>query len=319
MKIFYSPKYHEKITHLSEIGKTEYFLDTVIKPQWVYESSKDCADFEFINPENKVNEDDLLRVHSREYLMSLRSSTPIDLATSSGLRWVPQLYGATLSSVNGYYSSVIHAITENVSGSLSTNFHHATKNHGSGFCVLNGFAIAGQKLIAEKKASRVMILDCDYHYGDGNAEILKDNEQFLIFDIYGGFHSQQTKMAQKSNIISYQVKSAEEYFSKLIALKDIIDNFKPDIVMYDAGMDVWENSRIGKIEGMNTENIRKRESFVFQTCKEKGVPIAFLIGGGYVNYKNKIGELLQESDIEKNKKDLAKIHRITLEEGYKAI
>jgi acetoin utilization deacetylase AcuC-like enzyme len=318
LTIFYSPKYHEKVTHLDQEGKKEYFLDTVIKPLWVYKCTKEIIAFFFKEPDIKLTEEDLLKVHSREYLDSLKQGFPSELSMSSGLRWVPELYEASISSVSGYYSSALQSIKDGVSGTLSTNFHHAKQNHGSGFCVLNGVAITAKKLISEKIAAKILILDCDYHYGDGNTEIFENNKQVQIFDIYGGLHSTASETLNASNVRAYQVNSAEEYFSKLGELAELLDNFKPEIVLYDAGMDVWTGSRIGKISGMNEENIRRRETFIFTACKERNIPVAFMIGGGYVKYKNDSGELLSVNEVEENKRKLAKIHKITLEEGYKA-
>jgi acetoin utilization deacetylase AcuC-like enzyme len=319
LTVFYSPKYHDRITHLNQNGDKEYYLDTAIKPLWVYEMLKESTDYLIAEPDERITEDDLLRVHSKEYLKSLKDGVPLNLAMSSGLRWVPELYRASLSNVNGYYSAALQSIKDRVSCSLSTNFHHATRSQGSGFCVLNGFAIVAKKLISEKMVTKILILDCDYHYGDGNAVTFENDNQIQIFDIYGGLHSQEIDVLKASNIVSYRVDSSEEYFSKLDMLTEILDNFKPEIVLYDAGMDVWIESRIGKISGMNAKNIRRRESFIFNVCKERNIPVCFVIGGGYVRYKNENGAPLSQSEIENNINELVNIHKTTFEEAFKAI
>src|SRR5574340_787125 len=57
--------------------------------------------------------------------------------------------------------------------SLSSGFHHAGWDHPSGFCTLNGLMITALALLAQGKARRVAILDCDAHYGDGTDDILR--------------------------------------------------------------------------------------------------------------------------------------------------
>ncbi len=316
---FYSSKYHDKVTHTDHNKSKEYFLDTVIKPYWVYSILKENSHIIFKQPVSLLSDNDLYKVHSHEYINSLKKGVPIGLANSSGLRWVPKLFEATINSVSGYYASALQSLKDGVSGSLSTNFHHAKQNQGSGFCVLNGIAVTAKKLLSEKIVSKILILDCDSHYGDGNADIFKGDKRVQIFDIYGGFHTTKTSIITSPNTISCHVNSAEEYFSKLNKFSQLLDNFKPEIVLYEAGMDIWINSRIGKIKGMNEANIQKRESFVFTTCNKRNIPIAFLIGGGYVKYKDEAGKLLSNNIIVENRQALAQIHNITLEEAFKAI
>ena len=102
-------------------------------------------------------------------------------------------------------------------------------------------------------------------------------------------------------------------------LDKLIADFKPEIVLYDAGMDVWTGSRIGRIEGMDEQKIELRESVVFNSCKKRGVPVAFMIGGGYARYKDERGKPLNKHEIAENKKKLSMIHAITIKQAIKNI
>ena len=54
-----------------------------------------------------------------------------------------------------------------------SGFHHAQYSSASGYCTFNGLVITAAKLLAEDAVKRVMILDCDMHYGDGTDGILE--------------------------------------------------------------------------------------------------------------------------------------------------
>lgn len=54
-----------------------------------------------------------------------------------------------------------------------------------------------------------------------------------------------------------------------------------DLVLYNAGMDVHEDSAIGGAAGMTTDVIAAREQTVFEWARKRGVGVAFILAGGY--------------------------------------
>lgn len=63
-------------------------------------------------------------------------------------------------------------------------------------------------------------------------------------------------------------------------LPPVISTFKPDLVMYNAGVDVHQEDSLGQM-ALTDEGIRQRDRFVFGTCAQLKVPVAAAIGGGY--------------------------------------
>jgi acetoin utilization deacetylase AcuC-like enzyme len=51
-------------------------------------------------------------------------------------------------------------------------------------------------------------------------------------------------------------------------------------VIYDAGVDIHIDDDLGHLH-ITTEGVYQRDCLVFDTCKQKGLPIAAVIGGGY--------------------------------------
>ena len=52
--------------------------------------------------------------------------------------------------------------------------------------------------------------------------------------------------------------------------------------MYNAGMDPHEDCPEGGLKGITDGVLRDREELVFAWCRRRGLPIAFVMAGGYV-------------------------------------
>ena len=55
---------------------------------------------------------------------------------------------------------------------------------------------------------------------------------------------------------------------------------KPDLVLYDAGVDPHKEDLLGKLALSNT-GLYRRDHYVLATCLAAGIPVACVIGGGY--------------------------------------
>lgn len=63
-------------------------------------------------------------------------------------------------------------------------------------------------------------------------------------------------------------------------LPGILLDVKPDLVLYNAGVDVHKDDALGKL-GLTNEGILQRDQYVFSACADACVPVACAIGGGY--------------------------------------
>ena len=57
-------------------------------------------------------------------------------------------------------------------------------------------------------------------------------------------------------------------------------NFAPDLVLYDAAVDVHNNDKLGLLK-MTSDGIYQRDQVVLSHFKDRQVPVATTIGGGY--------------------------------------
>jgi acetoin utilization deacetylase AcuC-like enzyme len=156
---------------------------------------------------------------------------------------------------------------------LVSGFHHAGHNgwrRFGYFCTFNGLIIAAAKLLAEG-LKRVAILDCDQHWGNGTADILKHSS-------YLNDRILHISMGQ----YCYYPKHAEQYLRDLSPDECIESAFKlsePDVIIYQAGADVHVNDPYGGV--LNTEQIYQRDKLVFEMARRNSIPIAWNLAGGY--------------------------------------
>jgi len=313
IKLYFSKKYFDTAPHLDATGKKKYFLDETIKPKWIYEKLRDLdLAIQFAEPE-KLTREDLLLVHNERYIKAVLEGEPRTLASSSGLRWGRNLFPSQLYVNSGVYSAAKTALEESISGTLSGGFHHASRGQGAGFCVFNGIAIAIKKLQNEGLIESALILDCDAHFGDGTSSIFTGDDSVFIVDIFryirkGG----PTPPAQSKNRVHAQVQDAERYIEEVKKLPRYFKDFEPNLVIYNAGMDVYEGDRLGGIPGVTEDILKERDVLVFQTCRDFGVPVAFTLGGAYVKYKDKEGNMLPKRKIDEGRKKVADLYTLLI-------
>jgi acetoin utilization deacetylase AcuC-like enzyme len=71
------------------------------------------------------------------------------------------------------------------------------------------------------------------------------------------------------------------YLKKLdFHLNDLMDTLQPDFVFYQAGVDVLDSDKLGRL-GLSRKGCAERDRNVFNLCKQNKVPVVVVMGGGY--------------------------------------
>ena len=71
----------------------------------------------------------------------------------------------------------------------------------------------------------------------------------------------------------------EAYLDTLSQTLQLIErSLTPDLVLFDAGIDVYTDDGLGNLE-LSIEGIRKRDQLVLEHYRGKDIPIATVIGG----------------------------------------
>jgi acetoin utilization deacetylase AcuC-like enzyme len=65
-----------------------------------------------------------------------------------------------------------------------------------------------------------------------------------------------------------------------MSVNKAIEEVEPDFVLYDAGVDIYEEDKLGRLK-ISEKGIRQRDRFVLNRCVDLDIPVAGVIGGGY--------------------------------------
>jgi acetoin utilization deacetylase AcuC-like enzyme len=272
MKIFYSPSY--------TVGAHSF--ETTRKSRWIAESlaREPLCGIELVAPES-TNAAALSRVHDPEYVDAVRNGKPRELAESQGFPWDSALWEMICASNGGVIAAAIDALrTRRVSGSLSSGLHHARRARGAGFCTFSGLVLAALAAL-DAGARTVLILDLDAHCGGGTHELIHGDERIWQMDVSVDTFDQYEPLGNNQLEI---VHDGSGYLTAIERKLTWLEREAPrfDICLYNAGMDPFAGCSIGGMRGVTQKVLRDREATVFSWCCMRGVPIAFVLAGGYL-------------------------------------
>ena len=173
------------------------------------------------------------------------------------------------------------ALTEGVGANLAGGTHHAFHDRGEGFCVFNDAAVAARVMQAEGLAKRVLIVDCDVHQGNGTASILRGDDSIFTFSIHGARNYPFEKEESDLDIELPDGCSDAAYLLHLAdGLNTAFDLARPDLVIYLAGADPYQDDRLGRL-GLSFDGLASRDTMIFDRCKASRLPVAIAMAGGY--------------------------------------
>ena len=288
VEVFYGPAY----------TMSGYAFDTTRKASWIAESLREApiSGIELVEPE-PLSKADLLTVHDAEYVDAVESGTPRSLAASQGFAWDEGLWTMTLATNGGAVAAARSALNRGVAGSLSSGLHHARRDRGRGFCTFNGLVLAGRAAL-DAGATAVLILDLDAHCGGGTASLIADEPRIWHCDVAVDSFDRYASADRASLRLA---RSAESY---LPAIEEALTELEADgplfdLCVYNAGMDPFVHCLVGGLRGITREVLAEREKLVFSWCRSRGIPVAFVVAGGYT------GSSLDQAS-------LVSLHRLTL-------
>lgn len=175
------------------------------------------------------------------------------------------------------YYALEHGAAFNVSGGT----HHAYRDRGEGFCLLNDVALAANEIIATGASQRVIVIDLDVHQGNGTASIFNDRPEVFTLSFHGADNFPLRKEQSDLDVPLPTSMKDDDYLSQLSnTLSTVIDDFKPDFAFYIAGVDVLESDRLGKLS-LSLHGCKERDRMVFEACSKRRLPVVTVMGGGY--------------------------------------
>ncbi|WP_017325558.1 histone deacetylase [Synechococcus sp. PCC 7336] len=223
-------------------------------------------------------------VHDPDYVAAYCDGRLDDKAMRRiGLPWSESVVRRTCRAIGGTILTARLALDRGLACNTAGGTHHAFPDYGSGFCIFNDLAVATRVLQRRQLARRILIVDLDVHQGDGTAVIFHNDPSVFTFSMHCQDNFPGTKQQSSLDVPLPVGMEDEDYLQTLAAyLPDVLADFKPDLVLFDAGVDPHVDDRLGKLALTDT-GIYRREMQVLNTCVGAGYPVAAVIGGGYAS------------------------------------
>jgi acetoin utilization deacetylase AcuC-like enzyme len=197
-----------------------------------------------------------------------------------GFPWSEFLVRRTLASVGGTLAGARDALAGGMGGNLAGGAHHAFRSEGAGFCVFNDLAVAILALRREGRIARAAVIDLDVHQGDGAASIFEDDPEVLTFSMHADNNFPFRKQRSKLDIGLADGAGDEEYLRRLHEALPAVADFRPDLAIYQSGVDALEGDRLGRLS-LSHAGLMAGDEAVFRFTKRNGIPVAITLGGGY--------------------------------------
>ena len=236
---------------------------------------------EVIEP-GTIADADLLRAHTPAYIESIRTGQYNELtALRLGLPWHPTINTRSRAATAGTLAAARAALEDGIAANLAGGTHHAFADRGEGYCVFNDVAVVARRLWCDEPWLHVMVIDLDAHQGNGTAALFANDPRAFTYSLHVGRNYPSRKESSSLDVEVSRYAAAAEYFDKLEStLPAAVDRFEPDLVFYNAGVDVHEDDRFGQMK-LTTGDMRRRDDVAISAARRWGIPTVVVYGGGY--------------------------------------
>lgn len=236
---------------------------------------------DFLTPEPATDED-VLRVHSQEYVRKLKTGT---LSYAEILRMeVPysqELIEACWLAAGGSILAARRALADGWAGNIGGGFHHAYPDHGEGFCVIHDVAVAIRRMQFDGAIERAMVVDTDVHQGNGTAAIFGGDGTVFTLSIHQENNYPYPKPPSSMDIDLPDGIGDDDYLAILERhLLKAFDEFSPQLLFYVGGADPYREDQLGGL-ALTMEGLARRDALVFDYARRNQVPVAITLAGGY--------------------------------------
>lgn len=302
-RLVYSDAYYLPIgTHVFPAQKYRLIYQRLLE-------SKIASKEDFVTPQ-PATDDDILRVHTPEYVHKLKTGTLTPQEEMMlEIPYSPELVDAFWLAAGGSIKAVELALKDGVCINIGGGFHHAFPNHGEGFCMIHDVAVAIRRLQHDGVIQRAMTIDCDVHHGNGTAAIFAPANQAGmplpsasprtievkpsgsmtagpagdVFTI--SLHQQNNypawKPASSIDVNLPDGATDDQYCAWLDnAMSAAFRHFEPQLICYIAGADPYREDQLGGL-GLTIDGLKRRDELVFSVGRARGIPVMVTYAGGY--------------------------------------
>ena len=166
--------------------------------------------------------------------------------------------------------------------------HHAATDLYGGYCFINNASVAAQAFI-DQGASRVALLDVDFHHGNGSQAIFYDRNDVMFLSLHGdpadafphflGYADENGVGPGEGYNQNYPMGPGTDFETWGKALEDAclkIANYGPDALVVSLGVDTFENDPISFFR-LSSDDFKRYGAIIARL----DLPTLFIMEGGY--------------------------------------
>ena len=184
---------------------------------------------------------------------------------------------------------LLSVLTPSYLSSLRTYKHNNQTRNSEGFCYLNDLAIAIQVLLNEGLVERIAVVDLDVHQGNGTAATFAGESRVFTLSIHEEDLYPRQKETSDRDIALDRDITPEAYLEQVKIGLEAVVNFGPELVVYAAGVDIFQDDKLGHLN-LPWTTLRQRDELVLESTAKRGIPFFTVVAGGYAReLKDTIG------------------------------
>jgi acetoin utilization deacetylase AcuC-like enzyme len=252
------------------------------------------AGAEVVEP-RQVTDEELLRVHDRDYLTLLRETAGRAVALDPDTFTSPETY-ETARFAAGAATGAVDAALDGSPGTRAFALvrppgHHAERAKAMGFCFFNNVALAAAHARA-RGVGRVAIVDYDVHHGNGTQWSFYDDPNVLFvsshqYPYYPGTGAAGDTGTGKGRGFTVNLPLAagatdadyERVFGEVAF--PVLRQFEPGLILLSAGFDAHADDPLGGMRLSASEFVRLTAAITTIADKYCDGRIVALTEGGY--------------------------------------
>jgi acetoin utilization deacetylase AcuC-like enzyme len=236
---------------------------------------------DFLRPEPAADEDILL-VHSREWVRKLKSGRMSDVELMRlEIPWSKEMIDACWLAAGGSILAARRALADGFAANLGGGLHHAYPDHGEGFCAIHDVAVAIRRVQRDGAIKKAMIVDTDVHHGNGTAAIFGGDEDVYTLSIHQENNYPYPKPHSSLDLHLADGTGDDEYLAILEkGLLHAFQEFSPELLFYIGGADPYREDQLGGL-ALTITGLKQRDAMVFDQARRHGAAVAITLAGGY--------------------------------------
>jgi len=227
-------------------------------------------------------DEDILRVHSQEYVRKLKTgSLTYEEVLRLEVPYSEELIEACWLAAGGSILAGRFALEDGWAANIGGGFHHAYPDHGEGFCVIHDVAVAIRRLQFDRAVENVMVVDTDVHQGNGTAAIFGGDGTVFTLSIHQENNYPYPKPPSTVDVNLPDGVGDDDYLATLDRhLHKAFNEFSPQILFYVGGADPYREDQLGGL-ALTLEGLAGRDAMVFDYARRRRIPTVITLAGGY--------------------------------------